>query len=56
MVVLSEHIRENMKGGFTMVFLAKVGEFNKQAGMFQKIAIGHETLSYENLEERRPAD
>ena len=58
--MLLEHIGQHMQSAgdakSARIFLAKARELNQRAGMFQKIAIGHEILSSENLEEQRPAD
>lgn len=53
---IGEHMREKGQSAQAEAFLAKAREFNQRASRFQKIAIGHETLSEDNLEKGQPAD
>ena len=57
--MLLEHIGEHMQNAGEVarseIFLAKARDLNQRASRFQKIALGHESLSIENLELQRPA-
>jgi len=58
--MLLEHIGEHMQNaGETArseTFLAKARDLNQRASRFQKIALDHESLSIDNLEQQRSAD
>lgn|SRR5215212_2466214 len=57
--MLLEHIGEHMQNAGeaarSEIFLAKARDLNQRASRFQKIALGHESLSIENLELQRSA-
>lgn len=53
---IGEHLREKGQSAQAEVFLAKAREFNQRASQFQKAAMGHETLSEDNVEKGQPAD
>ncbi|HKG54778.1 MAG TPA: chemotaxis protein CheB [Anaerolineales bacterium] len=57
--MLLEHIGEHMQNAGEVsrseIFLAKARDLNQRASRFQKIALGHESLSIENLELQRSA-
>src|SRR5215212_11515546 len=46
---LGLHIQENGGAAQAKEFLAKAREFNQSASQFQRIAVGHKSLSVENL-------
>lgn len=58
--MLLEHIGGHMKeeGQATKgeLFLAKAREFTRKAAIFQRLAVGHENLSEENIEEHESGD
>jgi hypothetical protein len=53
---LGRHMQENGEAEQAEVFLAKSRELNQHASQFQKVAIGHESLSEENLEQNQSTD
>ena len=53
---IGRHMREQGQTARGEVFLAKARELNLRASQFQQIAIGHESLSEDNLGRGQPAD
>ena len=53
---IGRHIQENGGADQADEFLAKAREFNQSASQFQRIAVGHKSLSVENLGQLRPTD
>jgi two-component system chemotaxis response regulator CheB len=54
---IGTHMQERGEAAKARVFLAKALELNQRASAFQKLAIGHESLSEEKLEEEEnPAE
>jgi two-component system chemotaxis response regulator CheB len=53
---IGRHMQESQQAAQAEVFLAKARELNQRASHFQKIAIGHESLSEDNLERGQAAD
>lgn len=58
--MLLEHMGRHMQSAgetaSAQMFLAKARELNQQASQFQRIAIGHESLSSDSLEQQQPTD
>ena len=52
---VGNHLEESGHGERAQVYLTKARELSKHASSFQRIAIGHESLSPENIEEQ-PTD
>jgi two-component system chemotaxis response regulator CheB len=53
---LGEHMQENGQSARGQIFLAKAHELSRRASQFQHIAIEHESLSVENIQDQRPAN
>jgi two-component system chemotaxis response regulator CheB len=53
---IGRHMLEQGASAQADVFLAKAQEFNQQASRFQRIAIKHETLSAENIQQQQPVE
>jgi two-component system chemotaxis response regulator CheB len=51
---IGTHMQERGEMAKARVFLAKALELNQRATAFQKLAIGHESLSEESLEQHQP--
>jgi two-component system chemotaxis response regulator CheB len=53
---IGHHMLEQGEAPKAKVFLAKALELNQRASAFQRIAIGHESLSEEKLQEPQPEE
>ncbi len=53
---VGRHMLENGETAKAQLFLAKALELDQRASRFQRIAIGHESLSNENIQEQQSAD
>jgi len=53
---IGQHMQNAGEADRAGIFLAKARELNQRASKFQKIALDHEILSSENLEEEQPTD
>jgi two-component system, chemotaxis family, protein-glutamate methylesterase/glutaminase len=53
---IGRHMQENGGSAQADVFLAKARELNQQASRFQRIAIGNESLSVENMRQQQPIE
>src|SRR5215212_9243605 len=53
---IGRHMQENGGADQAEEFLAKARELNQSASQFQRIAVGHKSLSVENLGQLRPTD
>ena len=53
---IGHHMQEQGERDRARIFLRKARELNQRASQFQRIAVEHETLSSENIEERQATD